>query len=395
MRTLIFVSFILLISSLCEADNAGLSFELEAASPLLYDHTLGGGNAYDCTEPNLYGFNYACGDRISIFLVVTTSSSFKGTSSSVISLSFTGHPALSIKGISNNCASSSVDNSNLCSNAGSAVASLPKQTGSATDLTVQLTRLSQNSVVVLRLDFILNCASLPSSDETCLSLNSYKIGSGNSNNVGVSIELTGPNDILNCDDNNYCTTEKPAGSYSSRYCQSTSKNCDDSNACTTDSCDSSTGKCSNVPISCDDGVACTTDSCDAKVGCKHTTQNCCDDNACTFDACGSTGCIHTPLVCDDNDPCTEQHCDPAVGCIISAKCCCDSNACTQDYCDTSVGCVNEEISCNDDNACTDDSCDSEIGCIHTVRLYLPVTKLAYLSIATKLDLVTVTMLVFL
>jgi len=33
-----------------------------AADPKTYDHTVGGGNAADVTDPNLNGFYFACGD---------------------------------------------------------------------------------------------------------------------------------------------------------------------------------------------------------------------------------------------------------------------------------------------------------------------------------------------
>jgi hypothetical protein len=307
----------LFISSLYADD--GLSFQLKAANPSNYDHNMGGGSWSDSWD-YVDGYYYACGDRLSIFVKVTASSSWKGTSS-VATMYFGGHPALTIRGVSNACAGSPDD----CVNGGSAMASLPKQDGS--ELQVQISKMSAGSVAVIRIDFSINCYGFPSDVSYAVSLNSFKVGTGSKCDVGIWLDFKGTGNVLNCDDGNACTTDSAVGDYCSRYCSWTSKDCDDGSACTTDSCDPSSGKCSNIPITCDDGIACTTDTCNAKVGCQYTKQSCCDGNACTLDECDPyTGCVYTTLQCDDGNPCTDDKCDPNVGCVISAKCCCDGNA---------------------------------------------------------------------
>jgi hypothetical protein len=348
------------------ADSNGLQFSVLAADPKTYDHTLGGGNAADVVDKDLNGFYFACGDRASIFVVVSVSSSSKISSSQILSLNFGVNPALVPRAVSNNCGASSVDNTKLCASGSGVVVSTPVQSGE--NFVVQVSRLNPGTVVVLRLDFVINCVAIPNDVQTAISLASYKIGSsGSAVSCDASIVFKGMGDVLNCDDKNACTTDKAVGEICHRYCSWDVKNCDDGSACTTDSCDSATGKCLNVPIKCDDGVACTLDSCDAKTGCKFSIQSCCDNDACTLDSCDPTvGCVHTPITCDDGNACTDESCDPVKGCIIAAKCCCDSDECTTDYCDPAVGCVHDEVICNDNDACTDDSCDPERGCVHSV-----------------------------
>ncbi len=71
--------------------------------------------------------------------------------------------------------------------------------------------------------------------------------------------------------------------------------CNDNNACTTDTCNQTTGVCSNPPITCNDNNACTTDTCNPADGCHFTPITCDDNNPCTDDSCNSaTGCVFTP-----------------------------------------------------------------------------------------------------
>jgi len=207
---------------------------MKAANPCSYDHTLGGGCYSEVVNDNMDGYYMACGDRVSVFLAVSTATTWKSTSS-VIYLTLGANSGLSVKSITNNCNSPNSDSTSVCSNSGSASATIPAQTGS--DLSIQLSKMSANSFVVFRIDFIVKCDTLSSDVLKALWLSSYKIGSaGGSCDVGVWIDFTNTNDVLHCDDHNACTTEVATGSCSSRWCQYTSKSCDDGNACTTDSC---------------------------------------------------------------------------------------------------------------------------------------------------------------
>jgi hypothetical protein len=203
--------------------------------PYTVNHTTGGGSACDSTVSDLNGFYYACGDRVSMFVTITTTSSYKGTSSSIVTLTFSLHPALTPRGASNNCAGGTDDSTQTCSGSGapSVAVVTPKVTSG---LTVQLNKLIAGITVVLRLDFQINCTNLPSTTTTALTLATYKIGSGAVNNVGITNNFNNQNDVLNCNDGNLCTTDSPVGDYCSRTCSYVQKDCSDENVCTTDSC---------------------------------------------------------------------------------------------------------------------------------------------------------------
>jgi len=308
-----------LFSSEIEAGSSGLTYTAKACNPTKHNHTTGAGASYtDVTgDGSLDGYYYACGETVVLFVVISADQTYLG-SASVVSLALDTHPALTVTKVVNNCGAnggSSADASSAwCSNAGSVQATWANGQ-------IQFTKLNKGATVVLAIYAKIDCGQLSASGAAC-TLKSYKIGSGDSCTIdGVSIPFVRGTQCYNCDDGDACTTDIVAGCYTARTCQYIKKNCDDGSTCTVDSCDKTTGKCSNTPISCDDGVGCTTDACDAKKGCTHAIQNCCDGDACTLDACDPhSGCVHTPIACDDGNACTSEKCDPKVGCIISALC---------------------------------------------------------------------------
>jgi len=74
--------------SLSAESAGGISFKMSAASALKYNHTTGAGANYvDVTDGVLDEYYYACGERASVFIVVSTDSTYTGTTSTVVSLS--------------------------------------------------------------------------------------------------------------------------------------------------------------------------------------------------------------------------------------------------------------------------------------------------------------------
>ncbi len=181
--------------------------------------------------------------------------------------------------------------------------------------------------------------------------------------------------------------------------------------CIANTCDPSTGTCSQTPInesgscdadgsvctpndicssgacvadesvSCDDNNPCTDDFCDANSGCQNppNTDPCdADDNPCTVnDSCQSGSCIKGPnKECDDDNLCTFDTCDMNTGkCNYDGEayealpCDADGNLCTaSDVCKSGVCFPGAAKDCDDGNVCTDDACDPKDGCVHTPNL---------------------------
>jgi len=242
--------------------SSGPSFSLRAAEPSKYDHTKGGGSYYEGVS-TLDGFYYACGEKASLVLLISTDSSYTGTTSTVFTIDYTAHPALKLKAVVNNCAFAP-DSSSPCSGGGVSVAT----SGGS----IQVTKLGKSTRAVVRLDFAIDCSQL-SATGPALTITGYKTSAGSVTVSDVSIDFVRPSSVYNCDDGDACTTDAVSGCVNSRTCTYTRKNCDDGNTCTIDSCDAATGTCAYTPKSCDDNVGCTTDSCDAQKGCIHTVQN--------------------------------------------------------------------------------------------------------------------------
>ena len=196
-----------------------------------------------------------------------------------------------------------------------------------------------------------------------------------------------------CDDSDPCTS---ADSCSNGTCGGVAANCDDSNPCSTDSCDSKTGKCSNLantlpcndqqlctaadtctalvckgkPLVCDDGNLCTDDACQPAKGCVATNNSapCTDNNLCTQnDGCVSGLCAGTAKNCDDKNACTSEICTPSSGqcayTLLTAPCS-DGNACTLSDACKAGACVGAPAACDDKNPCTQDGCDAAKGCVN-------------------------------
>lgn len=151
--------------------------------------------------------------------------------------------------------------------------------------------------------------------------------------------------------------------------------CDDSDGCTTDTCDVTTGVCTNA-------AACEDDHCvnDACVACLDDTE-CDDSDACNgAETCGAAGaCVAgTALACDDGLFCNgAETCDAATGCVDGTAPCdpvtelcnettdnCDT-VCTVDAdCDDATFCNGAET-CGADGICaagTDPCADDGVFC---------------------------------
>ncbi|MEY3014758.1 MAG: hypothetical protein RIT45_3493 [Pseudomonadota bacterium] len=115
-----------------------------------------------------------------------------------------------------------------------------------------------------------------------------------------------------CNDGSFCSFGDACDA--AGKCVGNTIDCNDKNPCTTDSCDPKTGACSFVKKqtgdACDDGDLCTTgDTCDANGACKAGKPTDCDDaNLCTDDSCETSSgkCLNLPnnKPCDDGSICT-------------------------------------------------------------------------------------------
>ena len=92
-------------------------------------------------------------------------------------------------------------------------------------------------------------------------------------------------------------------------------------ACNPGTCNAA-GQCAPAPLNCDDNNFCTSDTCDPGSGCINTAAPgiACpgDGNFCTDDICDATGaCRHTPntRVCDDGKACTVDDVCTAGACV--------------------------------------------------------------------------------
>ena len=174
--------------------------------------------------------------------------------------------------------------------------------------------------------------------------------------------------VLNCDDDNPCTTDT---CLPESGCKNVNNKlpCSDDSVCTIgDQCDG--GQCViGPPLACDDDNPCTDDLCDAATGCGHAGNDApCDlGNECTVgDHCQSGACVFDSLLgCDDGNYCTTDSCDPESGCVheLNELPCDDDDVCTiSDHCHLGQ-CINSgPLTCNDGNHCTDDLCNPESGC---------------------------------
>ena len=184
--------------------------------------------------------------------------------------------------------------------------------------------------------------------------------------------------VLNCDDNNPCTSDDCDKNLACTHLATPQAKCDDGDACTqSDGCNS--GWCKGSPLNCADDNPCTSDGCNPVSGCQYdpgpSGGPCLDSNACAQDKhCSSGSCQGAPVLCGDGNPCTADSCDPVKGCVFTLKSgpCSDGNACTTgDVCKEGVCGGIGGIDCNDWNPCTSDMCLAEAGCVHQILAGLP------------------------
>ena len=154
-----------------------------------------------------------------------------------------------------------------------------------------------------------------------------------------------------CDDGDVCTEGEQC--VEGACAGGSAKDCDDGDPCTDDSCDATKG-CEQTPAvaGCDDNDACTTGEKCVEGVCGGGVEKSCDDGVvCTDDSCdGTTGVCTNEIslaLCDDGDPCTsDSACGPDAqgnpACSGGqAKDCDDLNPCTTDSCSPQLGCVSK------------------------------------------------------
>uniref|UniRef100_A0A7S2LU14 subtilisin n=1 Tax=Skeletonema marinoi TaxID=267567 RepID=A0A7S2LU14_9STRA len=161
-------------------------------------------------------------------------------------------------------------------------------------------------------------------------LHDLALGGKDQKNVGCTIDA-------HCEQGNPCLGEFVCNAGTCEQVAGSAPVCDDGLKCTIDTCDPSkpydvlTDLCVFTPKPCEDGNKCNgIRDCDEATGnCyeKDPVVDCNDGNFCTTDTCNpSTGvCSNTAVTCNDNNACTlNDTCDPAVGCIFGqpqADCC--------------------------------------------------------------------------
>ncbi len=221
-----------------------------------------------------------------------------------------------------------------------------------------------------------------------------------------------------CDDGNQCTDDWCDPAEGCLHSNTEQKECGDGDACTVgDHCEA--GICVGQLVNCDDQNPCTTDSCDAAGGCihGHSNEKCDDGDPCTVaDQCDQGECLGVAVECDcqsDADcdaledgnlcngtlvcskeklpyqcsvdpatvvscpgpqgpdaPCLAAACDPETGACSFAPDhegypCDDGDKCTiGDLCTEGECTPGVPANCNDGNVCTDDSCNPAEGCVH-------------------------------
>ena len=183
-----------------------------------------------------------------------------------------------------------------------------------------------------------------------------------------------------CDDGVDCTDDSCDETGDTCTSLPVDARCDDSVSCTTDRCEpaprSGTDGCTYTPDDsvCTDGDACTgVETCDVANDCQPGTPVNCDDlTDCTTDTCDpSTGsCSNAPDhgFCDDKISCTVDRCEPSSGRVPVNDGCtntpddgvCDDGAFCNgtETCDTLNDCqAGTAVDCGDKVSCTDDSCN--------------------------------------
>jgi hypothetical protein len=140
-------------------------------------------------------------------------------------------------------------------------------------------------------------------------------------------------------------------------CQRTVNTCNDGKSCTVDSCDKTTGKCSNVyTISdqCQTGAQCA-----KNIDCNAWAVSAGYDLTCLTPQCDSQ--LGACTVVPNGNKCSHKFCKKS----CPAKDACTKSSCSYDATTKKVKCDFSRKDCDDKNKCTNDSCDVVKGCINT------------------------------
>lgn len=143
---------------------------------------------------------------------------------------------------------------------------------------------------------------------------------------------------VGCNDNNPCTDDACQHESGCTHTPNDGE-CEDGSLCTNDDrC--AEGLCGpGSLVNCDDDNSCTTDSCDPEIGCTHDKHPegtpCSDGNLCIIgDRCTDGNCVagSTIMSCDDSNVCTDDSCIPELGCLQAPNQlpCSDGDVCTID-----------------------------------------------------------------
>jgi len=152
-----------------------------------------------------------------------------------------------------------------------------------------------------------------------------------------------------------CTGTEPVCDEDADTCAACEANsdCDDDIACTEDTCNGTTGECTNTA---DDSLCPDPDFCDGTDVCDPTNDDA-DSSGCVPDA-ATEPCTATTPVCDEvEETCAE--CDGDASCT-------DGYSCTDDNCEGDGSCTstNNDDNCDDGDVCdpTDADADATTGC---------------------------------
>jgi len=146
-------------------------------------------------------------------------------------------------------------------------------------------------------------------------------------------------------------------------CQRTKNTCDDKLACTADSCDITTGKCSNVYTT---STLCTPGGqCVKNIDCKQWGINNKLDTKCLTPVCDKD--LGTCKAISNGQNCAKTTCQ--VACPPQDKC--QTSTCGYDQTTQKLTCQYSRLVCDDKNPCTRDSCDLTKGCVFTFDNTIP------------------------
>lgn len=143
----------------------------------------------------------------------------------------------------------------------------------------------------------------------------------------------------------------------SSTCKRTLNTCNDGKECTKDSCDTTTGKCSNVYTVC---AKCPPDAqCNKNLDCKAWAVKKGYDLDCLTPVCDDK--LGACKVVPNGNKCKPKFCKKA----CPPRNACEDSTCSYDVLSKKLLCDYQRKTCDDKNKCTKDSCDPSIGCVFT------------------------------